>query len=55
VLILEEEPARHGDDGALLLKNVPRLDREMQLRAGAQDGELAVAAFGLLKNIATFG
>jgi hypothetical protein len=31
----------------LLLKNVPRLDRELQLRAGAQDGQLALAALGL--------
>jgi hypothetical protein len=33
VLLLEEQAARHGDDrrrDALLLENVPRLDREMQ-------------------------
>src|ERR1700678_2026022 len=58
VLMLKEQAARHGDDrrrDALLLENFPRLDREMQFRAGAQDGELALAALGLLKNIAAPG
>src|SRR6202051_1184797 len=58
VLSLEEQTARHGDDrrwDAFLLKNVTRFDREMQFRAGAQDGELALAALRLQQDIAALG
>src|ERR1700722_13605976 len=55
VLLLEEQAARHGDNcgwNTFLLEKVPRFDREMQFRAGAQNGELALPALGLLKNVA---
>src|SRR5450432_1658496 len=58
VLLLEQQAARHGDDrrwNALLLENVPRLDREMQFRAGAQNGELALAAPGFQQDITALG
>ena len=58
VLLLEQQVARHGDyrrRDALPPGNIPRLDREMQFRAGAQDGELALAALGLLKDVAALG